>query len=102
MATTHQRAAHNDSAIGEGDLFPDLEVEIPASRLEGWRDKLAADVPLAEGSFVAESVQRYAPVWLCLCCHYFGYHNMLPPNNPRTLLAWALRLAGDPREAGML
>ena len=47
-----QLAPHDDAAIGEADLLPDLQHRVPARLCERRRDELGADIAFAEGGFV--------------------------------------------------
>ncbi len=48
LAAGHQLAAHDDAALGEGDLAADLGGLVPPSCDDGRRDVLGADVVFAE------------------------------------------------------
>ena len=48
LAPRMDLAAHDDAALGEGDLFANLGVQIPAGPEKGGRDEFGADVPFRE------------------------------------------------------
>src|SRR5690554_4907734 len=52
LAARHQLAAHNDAALGEKDLLPNLHHLVPARALDGGQDELGADVAFGEASLV--------------------------------------------------
>ena len=52
LAARHQLAAHDDAALGEIDLLPNLHHLVPACALDGRQDELGADIALGEASLV--------------------------------------------------
>lgn len=45
----HRFTPNDDAALGKGDFFANLGLQIPSRLNEGRRDELGADVPFAEG-----------------------------------------------------
>ncbi len=52
LAARHQLAAHDDPALGEIDLLPNLQHFVPAGALDGRQDELRADIAFGEASFI--------------------------------------------------
>ena len=48
LASAMQLAAHDDAALGEGNLFAHLALDVPTRLLHCRGDELGANVPLAE------------------------------------------------------
>lgn len=48
LAASVQLATDDDATFGEGDLFADLGVQVPAGSDDGWCDVFAANVALCQ------------------------------------------------------
>ena len=72
LASADGFAPDDDSTSGEGDLFPELGVDVPSCFFDGRGDELGADIPFREA----------------LLIHYF----FLKKNNDLSLLGKILRI----------
>lgn len=52
LAARYQLAAHDDPALGEIDLLPDLQHLVPSGALDSGQDELCADVAFGEAPFI--------------------------------------------------
>ena len=52
LAAGDQLATHDDTALGEADLFPHLGGKVPPGLYQRRRDELATDVAFGEGPFI--------------------------------------------------
>ena len=52
LAARDQLAAHDDPALGEIDLFANLQHLVPARALDGGQNELRADVAFRKGTLV--------------------------------------------------